>query len=100
MLVAHPGGDPSWRGPYLKKGVPVDPWGRPYVYEQPGTHSGDFDLQCEQDGTCLGPRFIPRGLYFSSIDSVEFRVFSAKYEAGACGVWHQSLSGDSGDIVC
>ena len=61
---------------------------------------GDFDLQCQQDGTCLGPRFIPRGLYFSSIDSVEFRVFSATFEGGACGVWRQSLSGDSGDIVC
>jgi type II secretion system protein G len=23
---------PNWHGPYLKSGVPVDPWGRPYVY--------------------------------------------------------------------
>ena len=46
---------------------------------------GDFDLQCQQDGTCLRARFIPRGLYFSSIDSSEFRVFSATYEGGACG---------------
>ncbi len=38
-------GEQNWRGPYLKKGVPADPWGRPYVYEQPGAHSGDFDLQ-------------------------------------------------------
>lgn len=33
----------SWYGPYLKKAVPVDPWGHPFVYEEPGEH-GDFDL--------------------------------------------------------
>jgi general secretion pathway protein G len=42
-LVAQPSGEVRWAGPYLKKGVPADPWGRPYVYQQPGTHS-DFDL--------------------------------------------------------
>lgn len=26
----------SWRGPYLRRAVPNDPWGRPYVYESPG----------------------------------------------------------------
>ncbi|MFQ5451128.1 MAG: type II secretion system major pseudopilin GspG [Nitrospinaceae bacterium] len=29
--------------PYLKKGVPKDPWGNPYVYQSPGLH-GDYDL--------------------------------------------------------
>jgi general secretion pathway protein G len=33
----------NWDGPYLKKELPPDPWGRPYVYRFPGTH-GDFDL--------------------------------------------------------
>ncbi len=42
-LVANPNSDPNWSGPYLKKAVPMDPWGRAYLYEQPGTHS-DFDL--------------------------------------------------------
>jgi general secretion pathway protein G len=37
-------GETGWGGPYLKKGVPMDPWGRPYLYVSPGTH-GDFDLQ-------------------------------------------------------
>ena len=60
---------------------------------------GDFDSQCQQDGTCLGPVLNAR-LYFSSIDSVEFRVFSATFAGGACGVWRQSTRGDSGDIVC
>jgi len=43
VLMTQPSNEPSWGGPYLKKGVPMDPWGRPYVYQQPGTH-GDFDL--------------------------------------------------------
>lgn len=43
VLVTPPSNEPSWGGPYLKKGVPMDPWGRPYAYQQPGTH-GDFDL--------------------------------------------------------
>ncbi len=36
-------GIPGWDGPYLKKGVPTDPWGRPYMYVSPGEH-GDYDL--------------------------------------------------------
>ena len=42
-LVVQPGTEAGWSGPYLKKGVPMDPWGRPYVYVSPGQH-GDFDL--------------------------------------------------------
>jgi len=42
-LVTKPGNEARWSGPYLKKGVPPDPWGRPYIYKSPGDH-GDFDL--------------------------------------------------------
>ena len=42
-LVAKPANEVAWAGPYLKKAVPNDPWGRPYVYRVPGT-SGEFDL--------------------------------------------------------
>ena len=42
-LVAGPSGETNWAGPYLRKGIPADPWGRPYVYTQPGTHR-DYDL--------------------------------------------------------
>ncbi|MEE9258826.1 MAG: type II secretion system protein GspG, partial [Nitrospinaceae bacterium] len=28
---------------YLKKEVPKDPWGNPYIYRSPGEH-GDYDL--------------------------------------------------------
>ncbi|MGO9021730.1 MAG: type II secretion system major pseudopilin GspG [Syntrophobacteraceae bacterium] len=41
-LRANPGLD-LWDGPYLRKEVPNDPWGRPYVYNCPGQH-GDYDL--------------------------------------------------------
>ncbi len=35
----------NWRGPYLRKDVPQDPWGRPYVYRSPGTaNPGAYDL--------------------------------------------------------
>jgi len=33
----------NWDGPYLKKGLPNDPWGKPYHYQFPGTH-GEYDL--------------------------------------------------------
>jgi len=43
VLMTPVANEPNWGGPYLKKGVPMDPWGRAYVYQQPGSH-GDFDL--------------------------------------------------------
>lgn len=43
-LNAAPQGVTNWEGPYLKKDVPLDPWGHQYVYGQPGTHGNDFDL--------------------------------------------------------
>ncbi len=42
-LVTKPANETNWNGPYLKKAVPNDPWGRPYVYRNPG-QKGDFDL--------------------------------------------------------
>jgi len=41
-LMANPG-ITNWDGPYLKKAVPNDPWGKPYNYQSPGSH-GDYDL--------------------------------------------------------
>lgn len=34
----------NWKGPYLKKSLPLDPWKRPYVYVAPGSAGRDFDL--------------------------------------------------------
>jgi general secretion pathway protein G len=41
-LMVNPGID-NWEGPYLKKALPPDPWGKPYQYACPGTH-GEYDL--------------------------------------------------------
>ena len=27
---------PNWKGPYISRDIPLDPWGRPYVYLAPG----------------------------------------------------------------
>ena len=35
----------NWRGPYLRKEVPNDPWDRPYIYRSPGdVNTGSYDL--------------------------------------------------------
>ncbi|MEO8598504.1 MAG: type II secretion system major pseudopilin GspG, partial [bacterium] len=42
-LITQPANETKWDGPYLKKGVPLDPWGNAYVFKIPGEH-GDYDL--------------------------------------------------------
>jgi len=42
-LFTRPANEAKWDGPYLQKNVPNDPWGKPYVYRQPGEH-GEYDL--------------------------------------------------------
>lgn len=42
-LWKKPEGVARWNGPYLKKEVPLDPWGNPYIYKSPGDH-GDYDI--------------------------------------------------------
>jgi general secretion pathway protein G len=44
-LMHAPAGEARWRGPYLRKEVPVDPWGSRYVYEFPGSNGQDFSLR-------------------------------------------------------
>lgn len=38
-LVENPSGSKNWKGPYLKRGVPKDPWDNQYIYTQPGRHN-------------------------------------------------------------
>jgi len=46
-LVENPSNTADWKGPYLKKGIPQDPWGNAYVYEYPGKHNANgYDLMC------------------------------------------------------
>jgi general secretion pathway protein G len=42
-LNVKPQGVEKWAGPYLKKDLPNDPWGHPYLYKAPGEH-GDYDI--------------------------------------------------------
>jgi general secretion pathway protein G len=43
VLFVAPTSEPHWGGPYLQKMPPADPWGKPYQYLMPGTHS-EYDL--------------------------------------------------------
>jgi len=43
-LILQPAEEPRWAGPYLKKGIPLDPWGHPYQYTFPGTNGKEYDL--------------------------------------------------------
>jgi general secretion pathway protein G len=44
-LVTNPGNVKGWDGPYVKKGLPQDPWGNGYVYRFPGQQNQNgFDL--------------------------------------------------------
>lgn len=43
VLNERPANEVNWAGPYLKRAVPLDPWGRPYIYKMPGEH-GELDL--------------------------------------------------------
>lgn len=43
-LVQQSAGDVRWRGPYLKDGVPTDPWGMPYHYRASSSRGKDFDI--------------------------------------------------------
>jgi general secretion pathway protein G len=46
-LMRNPANAANWNGPYLKRAVPLDPWGNPYRYRCcPGQH-GDYDLWSE-----------------------------------------------------
>ena len=39
-LDKKPGSVSGWNGPYMKDGVPTDPWGNPYRYANPGPGGG------------------------------------------------------------
>jgi general secretion pathway protein G len=42
-LVQQPENNLKWKGPYLEKAIPLDPWGRPYNYRIPGEKE-EYDL--------------------------------------------------------
>lgn len=53
-LIAKPSAASNWSGPYLKKAVPADPWGRPYVYRVPGEKHEFQLLSLGRDGKAGG----------------------------------------------
>jgi len=55
-LRARPQNVNQWQGPYLPQDIPVDPWGRPYVYRFPGEHGGN-----EPEVVCYGADGQPGG---------------------------------------
>jgi general secretion pathway protein G len=49
-LRAKPESADKWNGPYLKKEIPSDPWGQPFVYRAPGRTGGYEIVSYGADG--------------------------------------------------
>jgi general secretion pathway protein G len=49
-LSAKPANANGWNGPYMKGGVPNDPWGKPYKYTSPAPGGGIEILSLGADG--------------------------------------------------
>ena len=49
-LVKKPGSANGWNGPYVKGGVPTDPWSHPYRYANPGANGGIDIVSLGADG--------------------------------------------------
>jgi general secretion pathway protein G len=43
LMTAPASAGVKWNGPYLKKGVPSDPWGHPYQYRSPAS-KGEYEI--------------------------------------------------------
>lgn len=55
-LRNRPQNIPQWQGPYLPQDIPLDPWGRAYIYKYPGERGFD-----EPEIICLGADGQPGG---------------------------------------
>ena len=49
-LVDRPASEPKWAGPYLRKDVPLDPWGNAYVYKVPAENAEFLVVSYGRDG--------------------------------------------------
>lgn len=49
-LVTRPSDEAKWDGPYLRKGLPLDPWGNPYQFKIPGEKYEFEILSLGKDG--------------------------------------------------
>jgi general secretion pathway protein G len=50
LLAAPATAGAKWNGPYLKKALPLDPWGHPFQYRAPGSKSEFEILSLGRDG--------------------------------------------------
>ena len=50
LMTAPPALAAKWNGPYLKKGVPADPWGNAYQYRAPGAKNEYEIVSTGKDG--------------------------------------------------
>ena len=50
LMAAPAAAGAKWNGPYLKKAVPPDPWGNPYVYRSPGAKAEYEIVSTGKDG--------------------------------------------------
>ena len=53
-LTDRPATAPGWNGPYLKKGLPADPWGATYLYKNPGRNNAPDVFSLGADGKAGG----------------------------------------------
>lgn len=53
-LVAKPASVNGWNGPYIKGGLPSDPWGKPYAFSSPAANGGIEILTLGADGVAGG----------------------------------------------
>lgn len=37
--------NPNWDGPYLPKAIPLDPWGKSYIYTVPGENNMPYSVK-------------------------------------------------------
>ncbi|MEK7802660.1 MAG: type II secretion system major pseudopilin GspG [Pseudomonadota bacterium] len=53
-LMVRPSTDSKWNGPYLKREIPLDPWGHPYRCISPGSKSEIDVMSLGKDGQLGG----------------------------------------------
>lgn len=53
-LAERPATASGWNGPYLKKGLPADPWGAAYMYKNPGRNNAPDIFSLGADGKAGG----------------------------------------------
>jgi general secretion pathway protein G len=53
-LVNRPGSAANWTGPYIKGGIPMDPWGKPYKYSASGGSNAIEIMSFGGDGAAGG----------------------------------------------